>query len=419
MVPVEERESDELRLFRENWKKEVQEKEKLQQSRPDSFSAAAPYVPVQAFAGSPVADSSHHSSAQRSRDGALEVYNQAVGCEQAGELDEALRLYRHAFRMDASCRQGMAARTLEAATTEENAGNKATSLASSGSDAVAPGSAQVNTPPSVPRHPERHVSGLLARVVADFPVPLSFEPEDEKAPSTLQRLPDEIVVHILSYLGTGAVERFACVSRKARVITLDATIWRSFVETIYKPPQISPNEVLDDIVDKHSSDYRRVYIERPRVRLDGVYIAVCHYIRQGLSENAWVNISHLITYHRYLRFYPNGQVISLLANEEHEPQDIITMLRPTLRMKGFYIGTWKLSGLTVRVSDLVDPSNPTGRYSFQMTLTLRSRPLGRWNKLEFHEYESINLEDGEATALGLKNERPFWFSKVRSYSSRQ
>lgn len=115
------------------------------------------------------------------------------------------------------------------------------------------------------------------------------------------------------------------------------------------------------------------------------------------------------------------------------------MLRPTLRMKvrhrlrpvffhdvfflikslqGFYIGTWKLSGLTVLVSNLVDPSNPMSRYSFQMTLTLRSRPLGRWNKLEFIEYESINLADGEATALGLKNERPFWFSKVRSYSNK-
>lgn len=60
-------------------------------------------------------------------------------------------------------------------------------------------------------------------------------------------------------------------------------------------------------------------------------------------------MSHLITYHRYLcvsmfffvhwfshiprRFYPNGQVISLLANEEHEPQHVITILRPTLRMK--------------------------------------------------------------------------------------
>jgi F-box protein 9 len=72
----------------------------------------------------------------------------------------------------------------------------------------------------------------------------------------------------------------------------------------------------------------------------------------------------------------------------------------------------------VHISNLADPSNPNARYSFRMTLTLRSRPLGRWNKLEFNVYESINLEDGEATALALKNERPFWFSKVRSYSNR-
>jgi len=46
-------------------------------------------------------------------------------------------------------------------------------------------------------------------------------------PLALQRLPDEILVHTLRYLGASAIERFARVSRKARVITLDATIWRS------------------------------------------------------------------------------------------------------------------------------------------------------------------------------------------------
>ena len=60
--------------------------------------------------------------------------------------------------------------------------------------------------------------------------------------------------------------------------------FRAFVETIYKPPQISPDEDLDGIVDKYSSDYRRTYIERPRVRLDGVYIAVCHYMYLLLKD---------------------------------------------------------------------------------------------------------------------------------------
>ncbi|KAI0289454.1 hypothetical protein BC826DRAFT_1092769 [Russula brevipes] len=355
----------------------------------------------------------------RSRNDALEAYTRAIKHEQVGELDDALRLYRQAFRMDSNVDRAYHHQNALAATPlEKRMENNVAVLVDSGSETVAPVVAHARPLLSVNSHPDRQVAGLLAGIVVDFPTPLAFEPEDERVPLPLQRLPDELILYILSYLGYVAIECFARVSRKARMITLDATIWRSFVESTYRPPQISPDEVLDDIVEKHSSDYRRVYIERPRVRLDGVYIAVCHYIRPGMSENAWVNVGTFIHTSSFRRFYPNGQVISLLTNEEHEPQHIITVLRPTLRMKGFYTGTWMLSGLTVHVSNLVDPSNPTTRYSFKMTLTLRSRPLGRWNKLEFNEYESINIADGEAAALSLKNERPFWFSKVRSYGSR-
>jgi F-box protein 9 len=50
-----------------------------------------------------------------------------------------------------------------------------------------------------------------------------------------------------------------------------------------------------------------------------------------------------------------------------------------------------------------------------MELVLRSRPLGRWNKLEMAAYDSIDLETGNISSLGLKHERPFWFSKVKSF----
>lgn len=33
------------------------------------------------------------------------------------------------------------------------------------------------------------------------------------------------------------------------------------------------------------------------------------------------------------RFFPDGQVLSLLANEELGPQQVIPLLKPTLRMK--------------------------------------------------------------------------------------
>jgi len=32
------------------------------------------------------------------------------------------------------------------------------------------------------------------------------------------------------------------------------------------------------VIERCALDYRRVYIEQPRVRLDGVYIAICHYV---------------------------------------------------------------------------------------------------------------------------------------------
>ena len=84
--------------------------------------------------------------------------------------------------------------------------------------------------------------------------------------------------------------------------------------------------------------------------------------------------------------------------------------------QGFFIGSWKLEGTTVYITDLMDPSGGAMRYSFQMVLELRSRPLGRWNKLDFRTYDSVSLESGEATPLALKNDRPFWFSKVKSYA---
>ena len=136
------------------------------------------------------------------------------------------------------------------------------------------------------------------------------------------------------------------------------------------------------------------------------------------------------------RFYPTGQVISLLTNEGETPQQSIHKLNLNTREKvrsrpssstrlthsHFFdpqclsIGTWRLSGTTVYITDLLDVlAGDASKYMFQMTLELRSRPLGRWNRLSMQLYETVAIADGEAIALPLKNERPFWFSKVRSY----
>lgn len=111
---------------------------------------------------------------------------------------------------------------------------------------------------------------------------------------------------------------------------------RRLVGATYKPPQIARVEDLIPVIERNFGDYRRVYIEQPRVRLDGVYIAVCHYVyvlilqerrllfdgvlflqptwpqREFLGQcqsprtisllflNCNLQVNHLITYHRYL-----------------------------------------------------------------------------------------------------------------------
>ncbi|SRR6266702_4374016 len=173
MIAVEEQETEELRSFRESWKREVREKQRSQQ--PSQQDAALP--------------TAYHLGEQRAAR-ALEA--SALAATSVGpEIDM---------------------KTVEAF----------------GPGGVTHGVAYTHTKlaSSVAHHPDRHVSGVLTRIVADFPEVPSFEPEDEKAPLFLQRLPDELLVHILRYLGTTAIERFACVSRKARVITLDPAIWR-------------------------------------------------------------------------------------------------------------------------------------------------------------------------------------------------
>ena len=67
---------------------------------------------------------------------------------------------------------------------------------------------------------------VISKIAQGFPQPLTFEPEEETEPVEITRIPDEVLVYILRFLDHGSIERFASISRKARVLTLDSTIWR-------------------------------------------------------------------------------------------------------------------------------------------------------------------------------------------------
>lgn len=71
--------------------------------------------------------------------------------------------------------------------------------------------------------------------------------------------------------------------------------------------------------------WSQVFQSFPRIRFTGIYISTVNYTRAGAASAyqsiSWNSPIHIVTYFRYLRFYPDGSVISLLTTTE--PTEIV------------------------------------------------------------------------------------------------
>ncbi|GHJ90404.1 hypothetical protein NliqN6_6806 [Naganishia liquefaciens] len=385
-----------------------------------------------------------HGPATVSTKKAVEAYARAVEHENSGQLNEALHLYRKAFKLD-----DRVEKAYNSAIVKEEERSQAVVEETQVVDPALPVTA---TPPplepyvfrthtqlgpdyhSPARTPVRsHADGEgvhaewtdpLTRIINKFEDDLytvEFAPEEEKWPVLLATMPDEVIENIIFFLDVQSLERFALTCKKARLLTRIAPVWRHLCERIYVPPLVPPDIKPYDLAKHHGFDWRSTFLEERRLRYDGVYISVCHYIRPGQSDMAWVNPTHLITYHRFLRFYPDGRVISYLTTDL--PVDVVHSVRPSLRAKGTLFGQWEICTMKdekgrdvpkIELRSLLEPG-VTPKYEFEMDLCLKTTHRGRWNKLEMLTYQSVNLLNGEALGLSLKHQKPFYFSKVRSY----
>ncbi len=120
---------------------------------------------------------------------------------------------------------------------------------------------------------------------------------------------------------------------KFRLLTKSPSLWREIVRETYYPPILDPTLSLATLYERHHSDWRTAFINQPRVRLNGCYIAACHYARPGLSEDAWVRVIHVVEFYRSIRFLPDGTALSLLTTDP--PSETVRRLEPGLKAKGF------------------------------------------------------------------------------------
>lgn len=257
--------AEELARFREEWKADLNQRlkrtEGTQKPSESTELTAAESIDVDATGTTvpkrpvkPVSPSASATSASGAARGpgfttplsptqskALDLYRRAVAHEQKSELDEALRLYRQAFRVYEDIARLYDRLEFQTHTIQVLDGTTFADLQRDHKLVPVPSTARlsqdleklhIKAAPSVEPSvtlPANHgvVTGTLASIMAPWAsLELKFEPEIEKEPVPLQRLPDELMVHTLEFLDTTTLERFALVNRKARVLTLDSALWR-------------------------------------------------------------------------------------------------------------------------------------------------------------------------------------------------
>ncbi|KIM51716.1 hypothetical protein SCLCIDRAFT_33225 [Scleroderma citrinum Foug A] len=106
------------------------------------------------------------------------------------------------------------------------------------------------------------------------------------------------------------------------------------------------------------------------------------------------------------RFFADGTVLSLLAVK------IFHLSQAIFAHEGLPCGSLATRWISRSDIQLAFFSRSLSLQFPDAMLTLHSKPLGRWNKLEIISYEAVDAE-GEAVLFAL-NYRPFWFSKVKS-----
>lgn len=206
----------------------------------------------------------------------------------------------------------------------------------------------------------------------------------------------------------------------------------------------------------YAGSWQRMFRRRPRVRFNGCYISTVNYIRAGQASGhhiTWNSPVHIVTYYRYLRLFRDGSAISLLTTDE--PTAVVhhltkeNLLQHADRSTGMHLpsafmshalkGRWRLSSALDNVSDdnypggggddggaaaaagegelYVETEGVGKKYMYRMELSVKGagkKAIGN-NRLQWKGYWSYNTLTDDWAQFGLKNDKAFFFSRVKSY----
>lgn len=273
--------------------------------------------------------------------------------------------------------------------------------------------------------------------------------------SPLLALPEEIWVHVLKILIDESPEAWfkfgiTC-KRNAFLAFASLVLWRHLCYLIY-PLQSYEENAIEEVVPldplqvlpQYGNSWKRMLRDRPFLKFMGCYISVVNYYSEGGRAELSSSLSNpvrVVTYYRYLRFYPNGECVMALTRlaplkvvsqflrknklgcivSNYESRDM-SRVNPADEPHKIFRGRWTLS--TDSKVHVVVEHGLVPYYTFHYHFTVGNiRAISNHCKLSWDRFygvwkrtESMEEREGEVVDFSLKSEKDFKFLRVRSYT---
>lgn len=236
----------------------------------------------------------------------------------------------------------------------------------------------------------------------------------------LDILPNDILIEIISILirvDSHSHVNFSTTCRKISKLAFSSTTFRVLSNIIY-PKQIYSSSTTQlnnitsnqlEMVKNWDFNWEKMFNDRPFIKYFGVYISKVSYISDGARVSSFYAPVKLVTYFRYLRFFPDGTVLKLTSTDE--PSVIVPVfLKENLK-------DWKngsISRFSLEADGQVIIRRKTELYSFVEELNIVNLGYRKFHRLNWESSYIID-EDGERDYFSLRKEKPFNFSSVKSY----
>ncbi|CAM4761420.1 unnamed protein product [Rotaria magnacalcarata] len=359
---------------------------------------------------------------------AIHFFQRASDLEREGKLYDAIKYYRAAMQLVPDIEFRMARKGQQPMTTME-----------SNSQQENNDEANNNNNTNEVSEPDQNLIDALQRAHLDDGELSAICIKNFPQQAThISCLPSEVLIYILRWvvssdLDIRSLEQCARTCRGFYLCARDPQLWKMICFKTWGVQTGNPSTNIN---------WRYMFINRPHVVFNGVYISRTSYIRQGeQSLDTFYSPWHLVEYYRYMRFFPDGIVVIYTSAEE--PRTSVARLknRYSIRDPALLYGNYRLQNDRVIIvakrntQRTLTINNPQRRgvrdaqisdieQIMNMEFEMCDAGKKKHHQLTWTHYEIKSIDkrtgDERSNLLDAANDRhaypPLIFSRVKSYS---